>query len=547
MIEEEHAGNSPARQNPDKVEVDMHGDKSADDQDQATSLSNIRHQLRTPLNHIIGYSEMLLEEADDQKLESFSTDLNKIHAAGKQLVSMINDLLDPVYFQAAPKPPASTTADPTAIFRDTDTRKRPLSPNSNSAAQSLSGRLLVVDDNEGNRDMLSRRLRNEGFDVETAEHGIKALELIKSQPVDLVLLDVMMPEMNGYEVLERLQADSTLRNIPVIMISALNEIESVVRCIEMGAEDYLPKPFDPVLLRARVTASLEKKHLRDIERLYAQSMERELEIGRKIQSSFFPDLLPELPGWEIASFFQAANQVGGDFYDAFLLTNPKSVGLVIADVCDKGVGSALFMALIRSLIRVFSGQTHLCDTYIRDNQDRVEGITSPNETNTLDPANALIAVALTNDYIEQNHSLMSMFATLFFGVLDPETGLLTYINAGHEPPIIVGPGGVKKELHPTGPAVGMMLESTFKIEQIQLEPGDILIGYTDGVSEAQSPKGEFFTKKRLRSILQQPASTASELLEQIKTNLFAFTDKAPQNDDITLLAVQGAPKGKNLK
>ena len=166
------------------------------------------------------------------------------------------------------------------LFREIEPRKRRLADDVHSTDHKPASHLLVVDDNKGNRDMLSRRLRHEGYAVETAEHGRKALEVIKSQPIDLVLLDVMMPEMNGYEVLEQLKADRNRRDIPVIMISALDEIESVVRCIEMGAEDYLPKPFNPVLLRARVTASLEKKRLRDIERLYAQSMEKELEIGR---------------------------------------------------------------------------------------------------------------------------------------------------------------------------------------------------------------------------------------------------------------------------
>jgi len=530
-------------ENAERTDVARHGRLAADSRNQPAAFAGIRHKLRTPLNHIIGYSEMLLEEADEQHLESFSGDLEKIHTAGKQLLQMINDLLDPAKPLAAPAQPGTAAADSATFLRETEkSRKRPLLSDNYDSAQRPASRLLVVDDNEGNRDMLSRRLSREGYTVETAENGRKALKMIETRPIDLVLLDVMMPEMNGYEVLERLKADRTRRDIPVIMISALDEIESVVRCIEMGAEDYLAKPFNPVLLRARVTASLEKKRLRDIERLYAQSMEKELEVGRKIQSSFFPDLLPELPGWEIKTYFQAANQVAGDFYDAFFLADRKTVGLVIADVCGKGVGSALFMALIRSLIRVFSGQTHLCDTYILDNQDKIKGIFPPRESNNIDPINALIAVALTNDYIEQNHSLMSMFATLFFGVLDPKTGTLAYINAGHEPLVIVGPGGVKEELRPTGPAVGMMLEAKFIIKEVQLEPGDILIGFTDGVTEALSPSGEFFTRKRLQSILQQPASSAPELIERIKSSLSDYTDNAPQNDDITLLAVQGVPE-----
>jgi serine phosphatase RsbU (regulator of sigma subunit) len=542
VIDQENGGSSPKPRNAEMPETDDDDLKSADGQDRSGAPGNIRHQLRTPLNHIIGYSEMLLEEAGEQQLESFAADLNKINTAGRQLLQMINDLLDPAVFRPAPARDGLKTSDSSALFHDIKQPKRRLAFDDQDRAQRPVSRLLVVDDNPGNRDMLSRRLRHDGYTVETAENGRNALEVIQSQPVDLVLLDVMMPEMNGYEVLDRLKADSSLRDIPVIMISALDEIESVVRCIEMGAEDYLAKPFNPVLLRARVTASLEKKRLRDVERLYAQSMEKELEVGRKIQSSFFPDLLPTLPGWEIATYFQAANQVAGDFYDAFFLSNRKAVGLVIADVCDKGVGSALFMALIRSLIRVFSGQTHLCDTYIADNQDRVEGIITPRDTNIIDPTNALIAVALTNDYIEQNHSLMSMFATLFFGVLDPETGILAYINAGHEPPIVVGSSGVKEELQPTGPAVGMMLDAKFSIKEVRLEPGDILIGFTDGVTEALSPGGEFFGKKRLRSILEQPAASATELLERIKTSLSVYTENATQNDDITLLAVQGVPK-----
>jgi len=124
--------------------------------------------------------------------------------------------------------------------------------------------ILVVDDNEDNCYTLTRRLKRQGYDnVATAGHGREALELLAARPFDLVLLDVMMPDMNGYEVLETMKADPALRGIPVVMISALDEIDSVARCIELGAEDYLAKPFDPTLLRARVRDCLEKKRLRD--------------------------------------------------------------------------------------------------------------------------------------------------------------------------------------------------------------------------------------------------------------------------------------------
>ncbi len=242
------------------------------DSSQPASLANLRHTLRTPLNHIIGYSEMLLEEAEERNLEGFVADLHKIHTAGKQLLALINNILDPATTQAGSPPPTPKTPGPSALFRDEAPGSRPEAADRTPPLQPPSGRLLVVDDNESNRDMLSRRLKHEGYDVCMAESGRQALELVKTQPVDLVLLDVMMPEMNGYEVLQHLKAHSTWRDIPVIMISALDEIESVVRCIERGAEDYLPKPFDPVLLRARIGACLEKKRLRDQEVLYLQDV-----------------------------------------------------------------------------------------------------------------------------------------------------------------------------------------------------------------------------------------------------------------------------------
>jgi sigma-B regulation protein RsbU (phosphoserine phosphatase) len=204
------------------------------------------------------------------------------------------------------------------------------------------------------------------------------------------------------------------------------------------------------------------------------------------------------------------------------------------------------MVLFRSLIRVFSGQTHMCEhlreSFLAVSQKTAGDLVIQQETIDVEQTNALIAVALTNDYIEQNHGDTGMFATLFFGVLNPETGFLSYINAGHEPLFIVGPTGVKVSLQPTGPAVGMMPDANFKIEHVQLEPGDILIGYTDGVTEARSSNNELYTKKRLRSLLEQPAASASELLERIKTSLFNYTENAPQGDDITLLVVRGYPK-----
>ncbi|MBW4561842.1 MAG: SpoIIE family protein phosphatase [Mojavia pulchra JT2-VF2] len=270
---------------------------------------------------------------------------------------------------------------------------------------------------------------------------------------------------------------------------------------------------------------------------YSKALDYELEKGRQIQRDFLPEELPKLPDWEIAACFYPARQVAGDFYDSFMLPGGY-VGLVIADVCDKGVGAALFMALFRSLIRIFSGQSHLCDLSIIGDEEVLAGLNELDMANHQEQVNALKAVGLINNYIAQQHAQMSMFATLFFGILDPNSGIIDYVNGGHEPLFVIGPEGVKATLKPTGPAVGMMANMKFKVKQVQLAPGDILLGYTDGVTEARDPNRKLFSSERLLSLFEPPPASASQLLEWIKTNLFAYMDNAPQFDDITMLAVQ---------
>ena len=389
-----------------------------------------------------------------------------------------------------------------------------------ASPEAVSGRLLVVDDNEMNRDLLSRRLRQQGHTVSVAENGRQALDKIAVEELDLVMLDIMMPELDGYQVLEKLRTDGTLERLPVIMISAVTEIESVVRCIEMGATDYLPKPFNTVLLKARVGATLEKKRLRDKERLWAKSMERELEIGRQIQRSFLPEELPQPAGWEIAAKFEPARQVAGDFYDAFPLAGGARVGLVLADVCDKGVGAALFMALFRSLVRAFS--------------ERAYG-TPPSEGDD-DAARILSTIVSTNDYIAKTHGRSNMFATLFLGVLDPGDGTVTWVNAGHEAPVVFGAKGVSARLTPTGPALGMMPEMKFEARRTALAPGDTLFAFTDGVSEARDGAGKLFSEERLLALVPEGAPGAAAFLERVVAALSAHAAGAERWDDITMLA-----------
>ena len=221
--------------------------------------ATLLHDLRTPLNQIIGYSEMLAEQAQEEGQHGYVPDLQKIRSAGGQLLALINDNFQSLKSAASDAPPAEQTPGEMGAAEG------------QSASRAAPGLLLVVDDNEMNRDVLSQRLKRQGHTIVTVINGHEALAAARQQAFDLVLLDIMMPEMDGYEVLRRLKADEALRHIPVIMISALDEMDSVVRCIEMGAEDYLPKPFNPTLLKARIGASLEKKRARDREmRLFEQ-------------------------------------------------------------------------------------------------------------------------------------------------------------------------------------------------------------------------------------------------------------------------------------
>lgn len=354
--------------------------------------------------------------------------------------------------------------------------------------------------------------------------------------------DVFFNYLNKGEVFGEMAAlDSDVRSASITaeVDSVLLRLDQVSLYDLMSGQMKIARAIIHVLchhLRGRVHDLIEDIHHR-------RALEHELEIGRKIQASFLPEALPQVPGWEIAAYFRAARQVAGDFYDAFTLQEEK-IGLVIGDVVDKGVGAALFMTLFRSLIRAAA------------NSDNFMGWTnsSPATTDSLaeqQPGsfdglfNLKNSVTLTNNYIARTHGQTSMFATLFFGLLDPATGSLRYINGGHEAPIIFNSSGVTAHLKPTGPAVGLFPGIDFKIQEAHLQPGDTLLIFTDGVTEARNWKKELFTKERLLSLLDQTGDlSATALLGHIEANLATHTAGADQFDDVTMLAVKWVPLSK---
>lgn len=235
----------------------------------------IHHEIRTPLNQIIGYAEMLQEEASEQGASAFAEDAGKILGASRKLLKLVMENFgEPKSGPAVAEIPSETIS--TTFLRHDEIVPASSARSADPAVSSeQGGSILVVDDDEGNRAMLSRRLQRLGFETTTAENGRAALEKLKGARFDLMLLDIQMPELDGYQVLECLKADPAIRDVPVIVLSASDEIERVARCIEMGAEDYLPKPFDPVLLQARIGASLEKKRLRDREVSHLRQIQEE--------------------------------------------------------------------------------------------------------------------------------------------------------------------------------------------------------------------------------------------------------------------------------
>lgn len=387
-----------------------------------------------------------------------------------------------------------------------------------------SSKILIVDDEPFNVDYLEQELSEMDYSTITAANGEEALEKVSSTSPDLILLDIMMPVMDGFEVLSRLKSELNTRNIPVIIISAANDLKNVVKGIQLGAEDYLPKPFEPTLLKARILSCLEKKRLHDLESMYLKRLEDEMDVARDIQTGFLPAEIPDSDGWEIGVYFKAAKEVAGDFYDVFQLPDGTMMCL-IGDVCGKGVGAALFMTLFRSLIRasssssVFSG---IEDTAPISASDRLSH-----------------AIGFTNNYVAETHSQDNMFATVFIGIFDAEKGNLSYINCGNEPPMLFRRNnGEITPLAPTGPVIGILTGAKFTVEQVNLERMDVLVMFTDGIPDAINTDNVPFGVDQVRKLIRQDTQSAAGLCCDIQSAVEAFIGVNDQFDDITFMAIR---------
>ena len=399
-------------------------------------------------------------------------------------------------------------------------------------------KVLVVGAAADDQDGLSLLVRAEGHLVDRAAGCEEALAKLRAGSFALVMLEASLTATEGQRFLELLRKDGDLASLTVVAVTASDDLETVSSWLELGADDHLPRVFTPAMLRARLRAALEHRRLRD-----AEGLAREMEVARSIQRDFLPESLPVTRGVQLQAALYPAREVSGDFYDVFTLPPSGTIVMVVGDVCDKGVGAALFMALFRSLIRasadpVGGGAIQMIGgrrTLVRQSLE------------TATPADLLTRVAgFTNDYIARLHGRTNMFATVFLAALDPMTGYFDYVNAGHEPALVVAPDGTTLALRPTGPALGLLPEQQFTAGQGELYRDQCLFAFTDGLVEARNPSGEAFGGERLHAALRTSGSSAPEVVQGVVDAIRAFSGSAEPHDDLTLLAAtrtSGWPAG----
>lgn len=373
------------------------------------------------------------------------------------------------------------------------------------------GHILIVDDLRANRLKLSLGLKQQGHTSREAENGRQALQMLRGERFDLVLLDILMPEMDGYQVLAEMKQDAVLRHVPVIVISAQDELESIVRGIELGAEDYLPKSFDPVILKARIEACLEKKRLRERER---ERIDRDLALAREIQMGALPKEMPRVAGYELAAWSGPAEKTGGDIYDLIPLDEDR-VALLLADATGHGIAPALSVTQMQSMFRMGlllgSGLDHV--------------------------------MATINAQLEQNLP-PNRFITAFGGILDARRHRISYHSWGQAPLLHYDAACDRIEWREasTVPMGILPCAPTDEPRCCDMRPGDMFAVISDGFFEYQDRTGEPFGDERVATWARSVRADRVDggTVASLRRRVEAFAAGAPQEDDMTLLVIRRA-------
>jgi sigma-B regulation protein RsbU (phosphoserine phosphatase) len=545
-------------------------------------LSQARHELCTPINAILGYSEMLIEDAEDQQSDAL-TDLRRLHDDGRRLLTLTSVILDTakvpseagslrdvvLEVQLRMRAPVKAVLGRCALLIEAaedelggyacDLRKihtsgerlldlidhldqvdRPVLENERgdtalAAAADLvaadeiaavrelgQASLLVVDDNDLNREMLSRRLCRLGFTVTLAEDGYRALELLRTRPFDLVLLDIRMPGLDGIQVLGRIRQSFSVKDLPVIMATADDRSEDIVQTLAAGANDYVTKPFDFPVVVARVHTQLSlKRAVQALEAAHAR-MKGDLEAAARVQHAMMPAQLPNGAAVRFAWSFQPCDELAGDGLGIQQLDD-RHVGLYVLDVSGHGVRSALLAVTVNRLL-----------SHTNEGSIVLKGPAGYDRPGPVSPAD--VASHLNRRFPVSPAD--GQYFTLFYGVFNLDTRELVYVSAGHPPPILLRGNESAPLETPNNFPIGWFQATCFEESRVVLEPADRLYVCSDGVLEAGDPEAEPYDKRwmldplcRLRSVTLQ--ESVDGLTRQTRER-----DMGKLTDDVSIIAIE---------
>jgi sigma-B regulation protein RsbU (phosphoserine phosphatase) len=481
------------------------------------NLHNLYHELRTPVNHIVGYSDLLIEQADELGAQAAVPDLRKIRdAASNWLALMEAYLIEPALSGPADAP---DPAAPAALALNLGFTFRVPEPKSSGNLFKDEGAILVVDDDESSREMLSRRLRRCGYTVSAVGSGLHALSLARRQKFDLVMLDMIMPGLDGFQVLAKLKAESALREIPVVMLSALDEENGIARCIEMGAEDYLAKPFNPTFMRARIGACLEKKRLRDREKVTYEALlksQKLLAAELAEAAAYVRSLLPAPLSGEVAAewCFHPSEQLGGDAF-GYHWIDEGHLAIYLLDVCGHGVGAALLSVSVLNTIRA----------------ETLAGV------DFRKPAQVLIGLNRVFQMERQNN----LFFSIWYGVYQSSRRELQFSSGGHPPAILVtGPdraGAKVEKLKTPGPPVGTFPDTVYAAQATTLQPFSRLFVFSDGAYEIVRSDGSMLTLEEFIQHLAERTAGGGDNLPSTLSYLKGARGISTFEDDLALMEV----------
>ncbi|MEN9520474.1 MAG: hypothetical protein RLZZ381_3062 [Cyanobacteriota bacterium] len=562
-----------------------------------SQLFQLRQELGIPINAIIGYSEIIIEEITEINQDvTYLQELKQIRACGVELLASVNTFFDPTKFtrdwqdlqQIINNPQLQTQlAQPTQVVIDRTQQLISLVDKNfvlkveeiNRAANQLlqeipkliavatsnikllestvldvstnvvinrfpldreqlspakSYKILVVDDSTINREILAAQVQAEGYQTGTAKDGKQAIQMIQTGSFDLILLDIIMPEIDGYQVLKWIR-HSPWKHIPTIMISALEQTDSVVKCIEMGAEDYLTKPFNSTLLKARLGACLEQKRLRDLESIYMRQLAQanqkisqfnnclqventrlssELEVTQRLQQMLLPKEkeLHQIEALEIAGFSEAAAEIGGDYYD--VVQHQGRIIIGIGDVSGHGLESGVLMLMVQTAIRTLI------------------------ENNETDPKRLF---EVLNRTIYKNVQRLNSDKNISLSLVDYYEGVLS-ISGQHEEILLVRQGEIERiDTVDLGFPLGLAesIEDFVFETKIPLAKSEVAVLYTDGITEAENSQGSHYGLEQLCAVVQQNwQRSAQDIRQAVIQDLRSHIGTEQVYDDITLVILK---------